>query len=234
MEFRINIKKRHAFAILAVIVFVGIVIAYGGTQPNVMGHTDSEIRLPVLNQNLDAWSGTVETRLNAIGTIPNIQIETGSEKMILDNKVSTAISAYNVEVIPFSVENGVDRIVFRLIQSFSAIGCAPGNCDIVCDVNHMISSNEYICSAGTSGQNNCGLSQSCASFTGQSACTPGADWITFRVTPNSGSNSIGGSGFSQLVVELCDHNAGGRQTTFDAFVVPYYPRINGVRFETNI
>lgn len=44
MEFRFNLKKRHVFAIMGMIFFVGMVIAYGSTQPpSVMGHTTGEL-----------------------------------------------------------------------------------------------------------------------------------------------------------------------------------------------
>lgn len=42
----VNIEKRHLFIILAFVVFLAgviIVVAYGGSQPSVMGHSSSEI-----------------------------------------------------------------------------------------------------------------------------------------------------------------------------------------------
>ena len=45
MQISINIEKRHLFLILAVIVLMAgvVVIAYGGNNPNIMGHTGNEI-----------------------------------------------------------------------------------------------------------------------------------------------------------------------------------------------
>lgn len=63
MKIEINIRKVHFIVIIALLGIGGFAIAYGGNQPNVMGHTDGEIRLPALNQNLDVWSGSINTQV---------------------------------------------------------------------------------------------------------------------------------------------------------------------------
>ncbi len=43
MKFTINIKKLHFVILLFVIIIAGFVIAYGGSQPQVMGHSGGEV-----------------------------------------------------------------------------------------------------------------------------------------------------------------------------------------------
>src|SRR3989344_5412461 len=71
MKFSFNIRKRHAFALLGMIVLVGIVYAYGTTTPQAMGHSDGEIQLTNLGQSLTAWSNSINTLPAIVNTQGN-------------------------------------------------------------------------------------------------------------------------------------------------------------------
>lgn len=67
MEFRFNLKKRHVFSIIAMVILVGIVVAYGGSQPSTMGHSSGEVWLPNAGPSgatLDTWSSSMNTITN--------------------------------------------------------------------------------------------------------------------------------------------------------------------------
>lgn len=66
MEFRFNLRKSHVFAIIGMIFFVGIVIAYGTLQPSNMGHTDGEVEVTSVagNPTLRTWAGNVQTTIS--------------------------------------------------------------------------------------------------------------------------------------------------------------------------
>jgi len=66
MQFNINIKKRHAFLIVAVVVLVGFAVAYGTNDPPTMGHSVGEIETGLSGNptlSLSAWSNGVENRI---------------------------------------------------------------------------------------------------------------------------------------------------------------------------
>ena len=58
----INIQKKDLYLIAAVAIFLvgsGIVIAYGGTSPSVMGHSYGEVGIPTCtNGQVLTWSGS--------------------------------------------------------------------------------------------------------------------------------------------------------------------------------
>ena len=235
MKIEINIEKKYVFTILGLIAFLGFVMAQ---TPN-PGHLSDNIWVPAsvsgtaqgLNSFLSWVNNKVnehESEINGLLTSSSVATSPIQYTISPSSVTITANSAYTTLNLPYVIPNGMDRILFRLIQSYSSIGCGgPNGCDIVCDVNHFMSGGSWICSAGTSGQNNCGLSQSC-SQTGSGGCT-GTDWITFKVDPFSG-DSVNGGGISNIEVQLCETQGGGRQTTFSVHAVPYFPRVNGVRF----
>ncbi len=64
MKFYFDLNKKHVIALLGLIVLVGVVIAYGGNQPSVMGHTSGEINLVAIGNNLEAWANGANTALN--------------------------------------------------------------------------------------------------------------------------------------------------------------------------
>jgi hypothetical protein len=76
MELKINLKKRHVFAILGMLALVGVVMAFGGNQPDIVGHSSGEIRMNSLTgePNLDVWSSNVQSTIsNHLTRITNLE-----------------------------------------------------------------------------------------------------------------------------------------------------------------
>ncbi len=102
MKFTINIKKLHLFVILFVIFVVGFVIAYGGNQPIVMGHSggevDATVTSPILNngvqitQSLSLFLDDLYTKINSIQNNLN---EINPNLNLINSKISACPSGMN-------------------------------------------------------------------------------------------------------------------------------------------
>ncbi len=92
MEFRFNLKKSHVFAIIGMIFFVGMVIAYGSTQPpSVMGHTTGELFI----QGLGA-QGISDQLFNPVFGWMHQQVTAHDARLIsLENPAWTPITPIN-------------------------------------------------------------------------------------------------------------------------------------------
>lgn len=236
MKFYFNLKKRHVFSIIGIVFFVGVVIAYNGNQPNVMGHTDGEIRLPALNQNLDAWSGSVESRLtNLAGS--NFQIAPGSSVYAgtftwssTANPPNQINQNYLQTVIPKHYLNSIDNIRFVIndpnVAAGGAFFCQQG-LNVICGQGNP-ASNSWTCTCSitvgsTTNPQNFNI------LTGAGSCTGNTNWITFSV--QGGIGDIGDTGFSSVNVEFCHATGNFGEAVIDMYVTPYVMiNSNGQRF----
>lgn len=90
MKIEINIEKRYVIAIIGMIVFVGMVMAWNTANPPVMGHTSGEIRLNALTgePSLEVWANGVEGSLSAQSSGLNSLISSVSSNYCQANGVN--------------------------------------------------------------------------------------------------------------------------------------------------
>lgn len=234
MRFNIDIKKRHAFAILGVIFLVGTVIAYGSTQqPSVIGHTAGEIDIGIIGQTLQNWAVATEGRVDALeasGGSGDVQVIEGPEVYAGNFQWNPgtpggAINTYVSSNIPKSYSNGISKIRFRWRNTGSTTAfICPQDTDIICGNGNPAGPGSWSCTCtqpdGASG------GQSSTLISGSSSCNPAGsgftNWVTFNV--QGGATSIWLDGFSGITTEFCHASNGLGTADIDVYVTPYVLR----------
>jgi hypothetical protein len=241
MRFTFNLQKRHLLPILAMMIFVGVVM--GQTPPN-PGHTASQIVIGgSINNNLEAWSGSVETRLTTLGSSSAFQIQPGPEVYAgnyrwYGSPPTGGNGGYSIGtslqgVIPEYYLNGIHSIRFRWRNtgSPSAFICGE-NQDIICGNGNPAGPNSWSCTC----IHNSGPTSSPQSSTiytlAANGCPPVAsgwtNWVTFNVQSDSGSPE--NIGFSSINVEFCHSSQNVGTADIDVYVTPkVLVTTNGVR-----
>lgn len=70
MRFSFDLKKKEVISFIALVVLSSFVIAYGGTQPNNLGHTGGEIEISSISgsPSLNNWASGLQGQVNAIAS----------------------------------------------------------------------------------------------------------------------------------------------------------------------